>query len=80
MSQSFCSIAREKGEGDDSKFSARKHVQLSKALEVLELQPTAFHAIQAKPEKLKELLEKTLKKRTLEFRQFSANLQNYFGD
>merc|ERR1712008_343602 len=64
--------------GEEDKFSTRKHVQLSKALEVLELQPTSFHAIQAKPEKLKELLERTLKKRTLEHRAQGA-MMRYVG-
>ena len=67
LSQSFCSAEKNSSEKAD-KFSASRHVQLSKALEVLNLNPTQFHAIQAKPDKLKTLLEKTVKSRTVEFR------------
>ena len=70
--------SNKQGEGEaDHKFSARKHVQLSKALEVLNLKPTNFHAIQAKPDKLKAYLEKALKNRTFDFREERKFLENF---
>lgn len=77
LSQSFCSAEKNSSEKAD-KFSASRHVQLSKALEVLNLNPTQFHAIQAKPDKLKTLLEKTVKSRTIEFRMMQAEMK-YMG-
>ena len=62
------------------KFSARKHVQLSKALDVLNLKPTSFHAIQAKPDKLKAYLEKALKTRTHDFRCEQKELSYFQPD
>jgi len=77
LSQSFCSAEKNSSEKAD-KFSASRHVQLSKALEVLNLNPTQFHAIQAKPDKLKHLLEKTVKSRTIEFRIMQTEMK-YMG-
>ena len=74
------STATQGADEANHKFSARKHVQLSKALEVLNLKPTSFHAIQAKPDKLKIFLEKALKTRTADFRIEQAELRYFEAD